>query len=176
MTLERWRFPVWLILAIGLAQAGCVTLVEPAPAVAAQPPRIDSALGLLVYTQALGTASPAERVRMLADARAAAKRNESPKNLARLALVYGQPGYTGYTPAYGERYAKEALTVGENYWSDNAAAYLKQYAALCADNDQVRQTLAAERERVDTLGDRLLGAHKKLRAITEIETEINRQR
>ncbi len=176
---KRWQFAAWLLLAAGLSLAGCVVPADkpvPAPAAATQPPRIDPALELLRYTHTVGAASPAERVQMLADARAAAQRLQSPENLARLALTYGQPGYTGYAPANGERYAKKALATGENYWSDNAAAYLKQYAELCADNDQVRQALAAERKTADTLGDRLAQARQKLRAITDIETEITRPR
>lgn len=128
---------------------------------------------LLRYSQALTSASPTERLDMLDEARAAYEQHESPQSVARLALAYGQPGHRGYAPANGERYAEKALAVGDGYWSKAATAYLQQFAMLCADNTEVRHVLDAEREHAQTLKQQLAQARKKLRAITEIETELN---
>lgn len=168
------RFAACLLTAACVIQAGCAVQPEPDPAPTAtiRPVQIDPALELLHYTRALVAASPDKRLEMLAEARAAYERHQSPESIARLALAYGQPGHRGYAPENGARYARKALAAGEAYWSEEAAAYLRQFAILSADNVDVRHSLTAERQQGDALEAQLTRAQEKLRAITKIETRL----
>ncbi|HLQ85746.1 MAG TPA: hypothetical protein VK110_06295 [Salinisphaeraceae bacterium] len=124
---------------------------------------------LLLYSQSLLQADSPRRMAMLNIARAAYERNPLPMNVARLALAYGQPGYKGYAPENGWRYADKALTHDNADWAPTAAAYLRQFAMLSKENSNVHQMLANERKQREALEEQLAEATRKLHSITLIE-------
>lgn len=134
---------------------------------------------LLFYSRALIQASPTGRLALLESAKTAYAQNPSPATAARLALAYGQPNYKGYAPENGWRYANTALTSGNDYWRPAAVAYLRQFSALCADNDHVRGQLEAASQQTETTRQQLVQAwqalsraQRKLHALTQIETQL----
>src|SRR5699024_1904032 len=65
--------------------------------------------GLLYYSRALLMADATGRAALLDGAKQAYAEQPDAIATARLALAYGQPGYTGYAPENGWRYAHKAL-------------------------------------------------------------------
>lgn len=127
---------------------------------------------LLFYSRALVRASPSGRLAILKAAQTAYANHPTAATAARLALAYGQPGQKGYAPENGWRYARKALALGKAHWGPAATAYLQQFAALCADNAQVRDQLERLRENNERIKRQLAKARQKLHALTRIELKL----
>src|SRR5699024_2781759 len=122
------RLALLLLVLTCVAYSGCTYMpLEPHTAVQRDMLQTEA---LLLYSQSLLQADSPRRMAMLNIARAAYERNPLPMNVARLALAYGQPGYKGYAPENGWRYADKALTHDNADWAPTAAAYLRQFAML----------------------------------------------
>lgn len=159
-----------------LMLSGCAIL-RPTPSISVSELPV---MRLLYYTRALQMASPSGRMAMLANARAAYAEHATAENVARLALAYGQPGYKGYAPENGWRYAQKALANDDKYWGPAAVAFLHQFSALCADNDEVRSQLDVARQnkhetmqQLTQLKKLLTQTQRKLQALTRIESKLN---
>lgn len=174
----RTRHALFVVLTlIAASQSGCaVRHATPQPE-ATTPPAADAPPApismLLSYSHALLEASPSARLAMLKAAEDAYAQHQSAVTAARLALAYGQPGYTRYAPENAWRYARKALAIGAGHWGSAATTYLRQFAALSADNDAVRDRLQRAGTRKQQLERQLTKARQKLRALTRIETKLN---
>jgi len=161
------RLALLLLVLTCVAYSGCTYMpLEPHTAVQRDMLQTEA---LLLYSQSLLQADSPRRMAMLNIARAAYERNPLPMNVARLALAYGQPGYKGYAPENGWRYADKALTHDNADWAPTAAAYLRQFAMLSKENSNVHQMLANERKQREALEEQLAEATRKLHSITLIE-------
>lgn len=173
----KTRLLTTMLLTIALLQAGCVRQQPPVINVSASDSPVSR---LLHYSRALLAAEPARRMAMLSSANSAYARQQTPETAARLALAYGQPGYKGYAPENGWRYAQKALHVEDDFWGPAATTFLQQFEQLCADNDAVRDRLDATQQKqqdIDAelaqLRKQLSAANAKLQALTRIESKLN---
>lgn len=158
-----------LIILACAAQSGCAIL---RPTTSSQP-ELSPAAKLLFYNRALLRASPSGRYTMLVTARNAFQEHSTAAKAARLALAYGQPGFKGYSPENGRQYAQKALTLNAELWGPAATAYLKQFAALCADNAHVRNQLDNAHEQNRHIKQQLSQTRQKIQALTRLESELN---
>lgn len=166
-----------ILLAAASLLGGCAQL---------QPPALPSATGafrvtgLLHYSQALLQADPASRLAILNGAKSAYSARQTPTTTAHLALAYGQPGYKGYAPENGWRYAHKALSIAsDDFWGRQATTFLQQFAQLCADNDSVHDQLDTAQQyqqrlniELTKLHQELAAANAKLQALTRIESKL----
>lgn len=165
-----------VVILVTTLQSGCARLL-PAPAIESNEVPVTR---LLFYSRALSMASPSGRLAMLASAKDTYAEDPAPEAAARLALAYGHPGYKGYAPENCRRYTQKALADENEYWGPAAIAFLHQFSALCADNDQVRDRLDETREKqqdvaqqLSQLQQALAQAKRKLQALTQIETKLS---
>lgn len=176
--ISKLLLPTVLLLAVAMLLGGCAQQQPPAP----QPAMHDSPItGLLYYSRALLQADSSARMVMLGAAKNAYNVQQTPTTAAQLALAYGQPGYKGYAPENGWRYAHKALTLAPaDFWGAQATTYLQQFAQLCTDNDTIRNQLDTAQQRQQQLDielaqlrQQLATANAKLQALTHIESKLN---
>jgi len=136
--------------------------------------------GLLYYSRALLMADATGRAALLDGAKQAYAEQPDAIATARLALAYGQPGYTGYAPENGWRYAHKALQAEDQAWGPAAKAFLQQFEQLCKDNHDIRKHLKKARKsqhhstaQIADLRKQLAAANAKLQALTRIESKLN---
>lgn len=174
-----------LLVLAGILQTGCA-LQRPTvdgyriegPVPAANDGNERSVTRLLLYSRRLMQASPSGRLALLETAKSAYQRQPNPANAARLALAYGQPNYKGYAPENGWRYVQNALAADDGYWGPAAVAYLRQFAALCVDNDHVRAQLDKATKQIESTRQQLTRTRRALTrsrgALTHTQRELTR--
>lgn len=178
-----------LAAALGLALlgSGCATAPPAAPerpvVVHAGENRPDAVVGLLEYVRQLDTDTPEARAQAVVDARTAVNRAPGARSYAQLALAYGRPEQTRYTPDLAARYAERALSADDADWSAAAAQYLRDYARLYTliTSEDVPGSAPADRspaagsnpQRIADLEARLAEAHRKLREMADIEDRLS---
>lgn len=90
----------------------------------------DPAVALLNFARQLNQATPAQRAAAVNAARQSMKENPGAYSYAHMALAYGTPGQTRYTPDEAARYARRALEAEDASWSPAARQYLHDYARI----------------------------------------------
>ena len=158
----------------------------------------DPVLDLLDYAGQLHDASPEARAQAVADARASASDTPGGMSFARLAVAFGTPGQTRYTPDEAARYAQRALEADDIEWSPAGRQYLADYARLYATitrqpqpvapaaptvarrdtppappTSETAQASSPDKQRVRTLEKQLDEAHRKLRELADIEDRLS---
>ncbi len=153
----------------------------------------DPAVDLLNFARQLNQATPAQRAAAVNAARQSMKESPGAYSYAHMALAYGTPGQTRYTPDEAARYARRALEAEDASWSPAARQYLHDYAriyglltrssasskAASADGSgqaSAEPALAAEQSdddaRIAQLQAELDEAHRKLRELANIEDRL----
>lgn len=173
------RAPALCVAAIlsALLGAGCAHRPAAEPKVIAHETEqsADPATDLLLYAHELRSGTPEARAEAVEQARAAVDDTPGARNLARMALAYGAPKQTRYTPDLAARYAGRALEADDAQWDAAARQYLRDYRRFYTrlteqspnegDSDDARARIAELKAELDE-------AHRKLREMATIEDRL----
>lgn len=161
----RWR-PA-LSFALALVLGGC-TQGQPRPASTAPP-----ATDLVTYTGQLANRAHTERAQAVERARAAWNAAPSPDNRARLGLAQAQPGQAGYAPEQAADHLAAALAAEGASFSTEDRALLEFVRLQARQASRYREQLQQARAHGQQLSDKLERAERKLRAIGDIERDLD---
>ncbi|WP_123631918.1 hypothetical protein [Salinisphaera orenii] len=135
----------------------------------------DPAIDLLLYAHELQSGSPEARAKAVEQARSAVDDAPDARNLARLALAYGAPKQTRYTPDLAARYAGRALEADDARWNAAARQYLRDYRRFytrLTEQSPSDDDSEDARARIAELEAELDEAQRKLREMATIEERL----
>ncbi len=129
--------------------------------------------GLLNYAHALAVGTPAKRANAVRAARRQLRQNPSAKHKARLAIALGIPAQRYYRPREAARYAQRAIDANDAHWSPTAKHYLSDHAWLYQQLASRATADKAKTHRIAQLKAQLANAHHKLRALANVENQLD---
>lgn len=152
--------------------SGCQTMNVPSPHTGAPPAQSS----VEVYAHQLSQLDAPELGKRLAKAHAAWTKDKSAANRARLGLIRGQRGYSGYAPEQAVQDLRDAALQSGAAWSPSERAFLQFQATQLAHIHELEAQASAAASQTSQLKQELQQEKEKLQAIGEIERDINRQK
>lgn len=153
------------------AITGCQTLHAPTPNT-----HVASVPSIEIYAHQLAQLDAPELTQRLLKAQAAWNEDNSAANRARLGLVRAQWGYSGFDLEQAVQDLQDSALEAGADWSPSELAFLQFQAAQLGHMSQLKAQVAAATSQTNQLKQELEHAKEKLRAITNIERDINRQK
>ena len=127
---------------------------------------------LISYASELARAEPDALSRYLDTAQRQWKADPGPLTRARLGLVRGQWGYSGFSPRVAADELQAALKANPAPWDDNGRAFLTQRMLLLRYFVSSEGRSRSSATRIKQLEQELADTREKLQAISEIEENL----